>query len=152
MLIFFLHNIQLSPEGAVNSGRYITRREASRYIYPPLFNDPEGDSCFSIYQIRWIKKCFNFIFWNFREMTRHFLSVHKTVNFPRIFQVTGTNQNARKLLSSDLVILMLIIISYLSHLYNIDVEHQEQQWRTHGHPVARNLLNAEHASKQDEEA
>ena len=47
---------------------------------------------------------------------------------------------------------MLIIISYLSHLYNIDVEHQEQQWRTHGHPVARNLLNAEHASKQDEEA
>ena len=48
--------------------------------------------------------------------------------------------------------IMLIIISYLSHLYNIDVEHQEQQWRTHGHPVARNLLNAEHASKQDEEA
>lgn len=48
--------------------------------------------------------------------------------------------------------LIIIIISYLSHLYNIDVEHQEQQWRTHGHPVARNLLNAEHASKQDEEA
>ena len=25
-------------------------------IYPPLFTDPEGDSCFSINQIRWIKK------------------------------------------------------------------------------------------------
>ena len=49
--------IQLSPEGEVNSGGgYIPRREASRYVYPPLFTDPEGDSCFSIYQIRWIKK------------------------------------------------------------------------------------------------
>ena len=33
-------------------------------IYPPLLTDPEGDSCFSIYQIRWIKKkrFFNFFF------------------------------------------------------------------------------------------
>ena len=37
-------------------------------VYPPLFTHPEGDSCFSIYQIRWI-----------------------------------ANQNARKLLSTDLV-------------------------------------------------
>ena len=44
-----------------------------RGIYPPLFTDPEGNSCFSIYLIRWIKKCcFNFFFWNFRETTRHF--------------------------------------------------------------------------------
>ena len=44
-----------------------------RGIYPPLFTDPEGDSCFSIYQIRWTKKrFFNFFFWNFRETTRHF--------------------------------------------------------------------------------
>ena len=57
------NNIQLSPEGEVNSGGYIPRREASRYIYLPLFTDPEGDSCFSIYQIRWIKNCcFNFFF------------------------------------------------------------------------------------------
>ena len=49
-------------------------RDAKRRgIYPPLFTDPEGDSCFSIYQIRWIKKFrFNFFFWNFRETTRHF--------------------------------------------------------------------------------
>ena len=45
-------SIQLSPEGEVNSGGY-TYIDASRLvIYPPLFTDPEGDSCFSIYQIR----------------------------------------------------------------------------------------------------
>ena len=60
---FHNNNIQLSPEGEGNSGGYIPRRKASRYIYPSLFTDPEGDSCFSIYQIRWIKKCcFNFFF------------------------------------------------------------------------------------------
>ena len=29
-------NIQLSPEGEVNSGGYIPRREASRYIFTAL--------------------------------------------------------------------------------------------------------------------
>ena len=58
-------------------GRWIVvdiyRDVKRRGIYPPLFTDPEGDSCFSIYQIRWIKKCcFNFFFWNFRETTFHF--------------------------------------------------------------------------------
>ena len=59
-------------------GRWIVvdiyRDAKRRGTYPPLFTDPEGDSCFSIYQIRWI--CFingyNFFFWNFRETTRHF--------------------------------------------------------------------------------
>ena len=51
------NNIQLSPEGEANSGGYILRREL-RGIYPPLFTDPEGENCFSIYQIRWIKKRF----------------------------------------------------------------------------------------------
>ena len=42
--------------GEVNSGGYnIPLRFASRYIYPPLFAAAEGDSCFSIYQISWIK-------------------------------------------------------------------------------------------------
>ena len=40
--------MQLSPKGEVNSGGYIPRREVSRYIYPSLFTDLEGDSCFSI--------------------------------------------------------------------------------------------------------
>ena len=34
----------------------IYRDAKHRGIYPPLFPDPEGDSCFSIYQIRWINK------------------------------------------------------------------------------------------------
>ena len=33
----------------------IYRDAKRRGMYPPLFTDPEGDSCFSIYQIRWIK-------------------------------------------------------------------------------------------------
>ena len=79
-----------------------------RGIYPPLFTDPEGDNCFSIYQIRWIRKCrfingHNFFFWNFRETTRHFSLRLQNSECPRIFQVTGANQNARKLLSTDLV-------------------------------------------------
>ena len=51
----------------------IYRDANRRVIYPPLFTDPEGDSCFSIYQVIWIKKrFFNFFFRNFRETTRHF--------------------------------------------------------------------------------
>ena len=77
-------------------------------IYPPLFSNPEGDSCFSIYQIRWIKKCrfingHNLFFWNFHEMTHHFSLRSQNSEYLRIFQVMGANQNARKLLSTDLV-------------------------------------------------
>ena len=87
----------------------IYRVATRRGIYPPLFNDPEGDSCFIIYQIRWIKRCrfINghnfFFFWNFRETTRHFSLRSQNSEYPRIFQVTGANQNARKLLFTDLV-------------------------------------------------
>ena len=51
-------------------------RDAKRWgIYPPLFTDPEGDSCFSVYQIRWIKKrFFNFFFWNFSRNDAPFFS------------------------------------------------------------------------------
>ena len=80
----------------------------SRGIYPPLFTDPEGDSCFSIYQIRWIKKCrfingHNNFFWNFRKTMRHFSLRSQNSEYPRIFGVTGANQNAQILLSTDLV-------------------------------------------------
>ena len=48
-----MNGIQLSPDGEVNNGGY---RDAKRQgIYQALFTDPEGDSCFSIYQISWIK-------------------------------------------------------------------------------------------------
>ena len=81
----------------------IYRDEKRRVIYPPLFTGPEGDSCFSIYVIRWIKKrFFNFFFWNFRETTRYFPLRSQNSEYPRIFQVMGADQNARKLLSTDL--------------------------------------------------
>ena len=68
----------------------------SNYTTIPLFTDPEGDSSFSIYQIRWMKKrFFNFFFWNFRETMRHFSLCSQNSEYPRIFQVTGANQNAR---------------------------------------------------------
>ena len=75
-------------------GRWIVvdiyRDAKRRGIYPPLFTDPSRTfptlhrtfpslhrptalhrPCFSIYQIRRIKKrFFNFFFWNFREKTR----------------------------------------------------------------------------------
>ena len=80
-------------------------RDARRQgIYPPLFTNTEGDRCFSIYQNRWIKKrLFKFFFQNFRETTSHFSLRLQNSEYPRIFRVTGANQNTRKLLSTDLV-------------------------------------------------
>ena len=43
-----------SPEGEVSSA-VIYRDAKRRGIYLALRTDPEGDSCFSIYQINWIK-------------------------------------------------------------------------------------------------
>ena len=95
-MYMYMYIIQLSHEGEVNSGGYIPRREASRYI-STLFTDPDGDSCFSIYQIRWIKKCcFNFFFWIFRETTRHFSLRSQNSEYPRIFRVTGANITDRQ--------------------------------------------------------
>ena len=89
-------------------GRWIVvdiyRDVKRRGIYLPLFTDPKGVSCFSIYQIRWIKKRFlNFFFWKFRATTHHFSLCLQNSEYPRTFQVTGANQNSRKLLSTDLV-------------------------------------------------
>ena len=68
------NTMQLSPEGEVNSGAYIPRREA-------LFTDPEGDSCFSIYQIRWIKNASSISSSEtFVKRRVIFLSIRKTVN------------------------------------------------------------------------
>ena len=63
-----------------------TYRDAKRRgIYPPLFTDPEGDSCFSIYQTRWIKNAASlmatiFSSETFAKRRAIFLSVRKTVN------------------------------------------------------------------------
>ena len=64
----------------------IYRDAKRRGIYPPLFTDPEGDSCFSIYQIRWIKNAASLIMATisssetFAKRRAIFLSVRKTVN------------------------------------------------------------------------
>jgi len=75
-----------------------TYRDAKRRgIYPPLFTDPEGDSCFSIYQIGWIKNAASLMATISSSETfakrrgAIFLSVRKTVN------------SQGKLLSTDLV-------------------------------------------------
>ena len=61
----------------------ILYRDAKRRgIYPPLLTDPKGDGCFSIYQIRWIKKNAVLISSSetFAKRSAIFLSVRKTVN------------------------------------------------------------------------
>ena len=110
-----------------------------RGIYPALWTDPEGDSCFSIYQISW-KKIKKELFVNKRRhlarvclptspilpYSRYLLVqlLHLSLTFylskllrngkpfwissknsecQRIFRVTGANQTAWKLLSTDLV-------------------------------------------------
>ena len=78
-------NILLSPEGEVNSGGYIQRR------------DPEGDSCFSICQIRWIKNASSIsCSETFAKRRAIFLSVRKTVNiqgYSKYFQWLFENEN-----------------------------------------------------------
>ena len=60
----------------------IYRYAKRRGIYPPLFTDPEGGCCFSIYQIRWIKKNASSICSSetFAKQRAFFLFVRKTVN------------------------------------------------------------------------
>ena len=85
----------------------INRDAKRRGIYPPLFTDPEGDSCFSIYQIRRIKNAVSLIATissseTFAKRRAIFLSVRKTVNIQG-YSKLGSQSNARKLLSTDLV-------------------------------------------------
>ena len=52
---FMSNIIQLSPEGEMNSCVDVYPDPKSGGIYLALFTDPEGPSCFSIYQISWIQ-------------------------------------------------------------------------------------------------
>ena len=59
----------------------IYRDAKRRGINPPLFTDPEGNSCFSIYQIRWIKNAvLNSSSETFAKRRTIFLSARETVN------------------------------------------------------------------------
>ena len=104
-------------------------------IYPLLFTDPEGDGCFRIYQIKWIKKCcfingHNFFFWKYRETRRYFSLCSQNSEYPRIFQVTGANQNARKLLSTDLVNTKTTYLKgfFLEKLWRQSIEEVKQKF------------------------
>ena len=86
----------------------IYRDAKRRGIYPPLFTDPEGDSCFSIYQIRWIKNAGSLMATissseTFAKRSAIFLSVRKTVNSQGYSELREPIKNAQKLLSTDLV-------------------------------------------------
>ena len=84
-----------------------THRDAKRRgIYPPLFTDPEGDSCFSIYQIRWIKiaaSLMNTISSSetFAKRRAIFLSVRKTVSsqgYSELLELIKTRENCYPLI------------------------------------------------------
>ena len=55
-----IHIFYNYPEGDVK----IYRDAKCRGIYLELFSGPEGDSCFSIYQIGWIKNDKKYLFVN----------------------------------------------------------------------------------------
>ena len=79
-------------------------------IYPPLFTDQMDK-----------KNATSLMATISSETTRHFSLRSQNSEYPRIFQVTETNQNARKLLSTDLIklILIQIIVCILDSLLDI---------------------------------
>ena len=85
-------------------GRWIvvdTYLDASRLgIYPPLSTSPEGDSCFSIYQIRWIKNASSISSSEaFTKRCAIFLSVRKTVQgYSELREPIKTRENCYPLI------------------------------------------------------
>ena len=51
---FYINNLTIPQRGGEYSREYIRRQGESRYISTAVYR-PWGDSCFSIYQISWIK-------------------------------------------------------------------------------------------------
>ena len=71
-----MNSIELYAEGEVNGGGYKYRDVKRRGIYLSLFTDPEGDSCFSIYQISLIKMKKRHFTRNFADNLQTFLGYH----------------------------------------------------------------------------
>ena len=93
----------------------IYRDAKRRGIYPPLFTDPEGDSCFSIYQIRRIKKTLLQLL--LLKLTRNdapFLcQCSQNSEYPRLFQVMEPIKMREN--CSPLIWQILIIIIIFTH-------------------------------------
>ena len=84
----------------------IYRDAKRRGIYPPLFTDPEGESCFSIYQIRWKKNEASLMATissseTFAKRRVIFLPVRKTVNiqgYSKLREPIKTRENCNPLI------------------------------------------------------
>ena len=84
----------------------IYRDAKRRGIYPPLFTDLEGDSCFSIYQIRWIKNAASLMATissseTFAKRRVIVLSFRKTVNsqgYSELWEPIKTRENCYPLI------------------------------------------------------
>ena len=92
-----VYRMQLSPKGEVNRGGYVCWDMKHWGVYLPLFTDPEGDSCFSIYQISWIKLK-KVIFWQLEmSLSRNFVYSLQTfrgfcqVHFTILLQIQHEN-------------------------------------------------------------
>ena len=86
----------------------IYRDAKHRGIYPPLFIHPEGDSCFSIYQIIWITNAASLMATissseTFAKRCAIFLAVLKTVNSQGYSELREPIKTRENLLSTDLV-------------------------------------------------
>ena len=80
----------------------IYRDAKRRGTYPPLFTAPEGGSCFSIYQIRWIKNAASLMATissseTFAKRRAIFLSVRKTVNIAKDIANYGSQSKRAKI-------------------------------------------------------
>ena len=100
-------------------------RDAKRGgIYLRLFTVPEGDSCFSIYQIRWIKNAASLMATISSSETfakrAIFLSIRKTVNGQGYSELREPIKTREKLLSTDLVNTNIVFI-YLILLIENDI-------------------------------
>ena len=98
-----VNNMQLSPEGEVNSGVDISRLEASRYISSAVHLS-EGDSRFSIYQISGIKmKKSNFFVNLKRHLEGSFFTIYKHFGdfFKCVFTILLQIQQENNFLSTS---------------------------------------------------
>ena len=95
-----------APKPGKRSWERGCRDAKRRGIYPPLFTDPEGYSCFSIYQIKWIKKAASLMATisssgTFAKRRAIYLSVRKAVNiqgYAKLREPIKTRENCYPLI------------------------------------------------------
>ena len=126
-----------------------------RGISPPLFTDPEGDSCFSIYQIRWIKNAASLMATissseTFTKRRAIFISVCKTVNSQGPYvQVHCRSSPIHSIVAYDLSLVLnpplpmvrsILKITFLSRL-------MEERLGNKSHPASNQQAQASRRSE-----